>query len=64
VPTGQPPKTFISDLRPSRAATIEATVVQLEPPREVPARNGGKTVVLASLQEEAVREDPEDGNAC
>lgn len=40
VSTSEPPKTFISDLRPSRSATIEATVVQLEAPREVPSRDG------------------------
>lgn len=40
-----PPKTFISDLRPSRVATIEATVVQLEPIREVDQRDGTKKKV-------------------
>lgn len=41
----KPPATFISDLRPSRVATIEATVVELEPAREVPSRSGGTTRV-------------------
>ncbi|EQD28507.1 SOSS complex subunit B1 [mine drainage metagenome] len=36
---------FISDLRPSRVATIEAEVVQLEEAREVPTRDGGKRKV-------------------
>lgn len=36
-----PPKTFISDLRPSRVATLEATVAKLEPVREVEQRTGG-----------------------
>jgi len=45
MPTSQPAKTYISDLRPSRVATIEAEVVQLEAPREVPTRDGGKTKV-------------------
>jgi ssDNA-binding replication factor A large subunit len=45
MPTSQPPSTFISDLRPSRVATIEAEVVQLEEPREVPKREGGTTKV-------------------
>jgi ssDNA-binding replication factor A large subunit len=36
-----PPKTFISDLRPGRVATIEVTVVKLEPVREVEQRAGG-----------------------
>lgn len=39
--TGAPPKTFISDLRPGRVATIEATVAKLEPIREVEQRTGG-----------------------
>ena len=43
MPTSAPPATFISDLRPSRIATIEATVSQLDPVREVPTRRGGKT---------------------
>ncbi len=43
--TGKPPATFISDLRPSRVATIEATVIQLEPAREITTRDGGKTRV-------------------
>jgi replication factor A1 len=39
--TGAPPKTFVSDLRPGRVATFEATVVKLEPVREVEQRSGG-----------------------
>ena len=42
---GVPPKTFISDLRPSRVATVEATVTKLEPVREVEQRLGGTTRV-------------------
>ena len=45
MPTSNPPRTFISDLRPSRAATIEATVVQLEPLREITQRDGAKRKV-------------------
>jgi replication factor A1 len=41
----KPPATFISDLKPSRVATIEATVSGLEPAREVDSRQGGKTKV-------------------
>jgi replication factor A1 len=41
MPTSAPPKTFISDLRPGRLATIEATVTKLEPTREVEQRLGG-----------------------
>ena len=43
--TGKPPSTFISDLRPSRVATIEATVVQLDSTREIETRDGGKRKV-------------------
>ncbi|EQD38643.1 nucleic acid binding OB-fold tRNA/helicase-type, partial [mine drainage metagenome] len=45
MPDSKPPSTFISDLRPSRAATIEAEVFELEDAREVPTRDGGKTKV-------------------
>jgi ssDNA-binding replication factor A large subunit len=45
MPTSTPPKTFISDLRPSRAATIETMVVQLEPIREIIQRDGQKKKV-------------------
>jgi ssDNA-binding replication factor A large subunit len=38
---GAPPKTFISDLRPGRVATFEATVMTLESIREVEQRSGG-----------------------
>lgn len=37
----KPPATFISDLRPSRTASVEATVVGLEPIREIETRDGG-----------------------
>ncbi|MGA7649592.1 MAG: SOSS complex subunit B family protein [Thermoplasmata archaeon] len=40
-----PPKTFVSDLRPGRVATFEATVVKLEPIREVEQRAGGRKKV-------------------
>ena len=43
--TSKPPATFISDLRPSRIATIEAEVLELDSPREVPTRTGGTTKV-------------------
>lgn len=43
--TSKVPGTFISDLRPSRVATIEATVLQLDAIREVPTRTGGTTKV-------------------
>ena len=43
--TSAPPKTFISDLRPSRVATVEAMVSRLEPVREVEQRTGGRKKV-------------------
>ncbi len=41
----KPLATFISDLRPSRVATIEATVSELQPAREIETRGGRKTRV-------------------
>ncbi|MCI4372026.1 MAG: OB-fold nucleic acid binding domain-containing protein [Thermoplasmata archaeon] len=41
MPDSVPPKMFISDLRPERIATIEATVSKLEPIREFEQRSGG-----------------------
>ena len=38
--TGKPPATFIADLRPSRMATFEATVLSLEEIREITLRDG------------------------
>jgi len=46
---GAPPKTFVSDLRPGRVATFEATVVKLEPVREVEQRVGGRKKVRNGL---------------
>jgi replication factor A1 len=45
VPTSKPPSTFISDLKPSRVATVEAAVTKLDPIREVEQRLGGTTRV-------------------
>jgi replication factor A1 len=42
---GAPPKTFISDLRPGRVATFEATVAKLDPPKEVEQRSGATVAV-------------------
>jgi ssDNA-binding replication factor A large subunit len=41
----KPPATSISSLRPSQAATIEATVTMLEPIREIDTRDGTKKKV-------------------
>ncbi len=40
MPESVPPKTFIADLRPGRVATVEATVVRLEPVREFEPPSG------------------------
>lgn len=40
MPASKPPATFISDLRPSRVATLEATVSQLDPVREIETKDG------------------------
>ncbi|EQD53650.1 nucleic acid binding OB-fold tRNA/helicase-type [mine drainage metagenome] len=45
MPASTPPKTFISDLRPSHTVTIEASVVQLDPVREITQRDGTKKKV-------------------
>ena len=43
--TSKPPSTFISDLKPSRVATVEATVTKLDSIRDVEQRLGGTTRV-------------------
>ncbi|MCI4364200.1 MAG: hypothetical protein L3K13_07910 [Thermoplasmata archaeon] len=52
----RPPATFISDLRPSRMATLEATVSQLEPVREFEARDGLKKRVRNGRLKDATGE--------
>lgn len=54
--TGKPPATFISDLRPSRVATIEATVSELEAPREITTRDGGRKRVRNGRLKDATGE--------
>ena len=48
-----PPATYVSDLRPSRVATLTATVARLEPVREVETREGHRKKVR-----DAVLRDP------
>jgi ssDNA-binding replication factor A large subunit len=45
MPESKPPATFISDLKPSKMATIEATVSELRPAREISTRDGRKAKV-------------------
>ncbi len=45
MPESKPPATYISDLRPSRVATVEGTVAELEPVRQVEVRDRGLRAV-------------------
>jgi len=56
MPESKPPATFISDLRPSRVATIEATVSSLEPVREIETRDGGRKKVRNGRLKDATGE--------
>lgn len=56
MPESKPPATFISDLRPSRMATIEATVTQLEEIREIETRDGTKKKVRNGRLKDATGE--------
>ncbi len=40
MPASKPPATFVSDLRPSRVATVEGTVSELEAVRDIATRDG------------------------
>ncbi|HEY1198599.1 MAG TPA: SOSS complex subunit B family protein [Thermoplasmata archaeon] len=53
---GAPPKTFVSDLRPGRVATFEATVAKLEPVREVEQRAGGRKKVRNGILKDGTGE--------
>ena len=54
--TSKPPSTFISDLKPSRVATVEATVTKLDSIREVEQRLGGTTRVRNVLLKDGTGE--------
>ncbi|MGA8275096.1 MAG: SOSS complex subunit B family protein [Thermoplasmata archaeon] len=56
MPEGAPPKMFISDLRPDRVATIEATVAKLEPIREFEQRTGGNKRVRNGILKDGTAE--------
>jgi len=56
MPESKPPATFITDLRPSRVATLEATVSQLEPVREIETRDGGRKKVRNAKLKDATGE--------
>jgi replication factor A1 len=56
MPDSKPPATFITDLRPSRVATVEATVSQLDPVREIATREGGTRKVRNGRLKDATGE--------
>lgn len=52
MPASRPPLTYVSDLRPSRVATVEGTITGLEAVREVETRDGAhKRVRNARLKD-------------
>lgn len=56
VTEGRPAATFISDLRPSRVATLEAVVASLEGVREVETKDGGRRKVRNGTLRDATGE--------
>lgn len=56
MPESKPPATFVSDLRPSRTATVEGTVIGLEPVREIDTRDGGRKKVRNAKLKDATGE--------
>ena len=53
---GRPAATFISDLRPSRVATLEAIVASLEATREVETKEGVRRKVRNGILRDATGE--------
>ena len=53
---GRPAATYISDLRPSRVATFEATVAHLEEVREVETKEGQLRKVRTAILRDATGE--------
>jgi ssDNA-binding replication factor A large subunit len=56
MPASKPPATYISDLRPSRVATVEGTVADLESTRDVETREGKVTKVRNGTLRDATGE--------
>ncbi len=56
MPESKSPATFIADLRPSRIATLEATIIELEPVREITMRDGGMKKVRNGKLKDATGE--------
>jgi len=53
---GSSPKTFISDLRPGRMATVEATVARLDAVREFEPQSGGSKKVRNGVLKDGTAE--------
>jgi replication factor A1 len=53
---GRPASTFISDLRPSRVATLEAEIASLEATREVETKGGLRRKVRNGILRDATGE--------
>ncbi len=52
----RPPATYVSDLRPSRVATVEGTIASLEAVREVDTRGGARKKVRNAKLRDATGE--------
>ena len=56
MPESRPPATFVTDLRPNRLASLEGTVVALEPIREVEVPGGAQKRVRTGRLKDATGE--------
>ena len=56
MPASRPPLTYVSDLRPSRVATVEGTITGLEAVREVETRDGAQKRVRNARLKDATGE--------
>ena len=56
MPTSRPPATYVSDLRPSRMATVEGSITALEAVREVETRGGARKKVRNAKLKDATGE--------
>ena len=58
MPEGAAPKTFISDLRPGRVVTFEATVEKLDSPKTIEQRRGTTTQIRNGILRDETGEVP------
>lgn len=56
MPASRPPATYVSDLRPSRVATVEGSITALEAVREVETRDGARKKVRNAKLKDATGE--------